>query len=137
MGAAGFAGEIYKSVDAQGHVVLSDQPDPAAQKLELKVDPPNAAEAARIARDQKLFKVEEAERKRAQAAADKRRAQQEHDLQLRAQRCAQARSRYEAVHRARLLYSRDADGNKAYLSDQEADAKRAEALQNMQTECGP
>lgn len=129
----GIAAEVYKSVDANGHVVYSDHPDPAAQKLEVRVDEPQAADVARIAKEQKILKVEDGERKRLAAIEDKKKAQQEHDQQL---RCEKARSRYYTLKDARHVYGRDGEGNRVYYSDQDADAQRAAAQQTMQTECG-
>jgi hypothetical protein len=128
-----FAAEVYKSVDANGHVVYSDHPDPAAQKLDVRVDEPQAADLARIAKEQKLLKVEDGERQRLAALEDKKKAQQEHDQQ---QRCEKARSRYYNLKDARRLYGRDGDGNRVYYSDKDADAQREAAQQAMQTECG-
>jgi hypothetical protein len=129
----GVAAEVYKSVDANGHVVYSDHPDPAAQKLEVRVDEPLAADVARIAKEQKILPVEDGERKRLAAIEDKKKAQQEHDQQL---RCEKARSRYYTLKDARRVYGRDGEGKRVYYSDQEADAQRAAAQQTMQTECG-
>jgi hypothetical protein len=127
------AGEVYKSVDANGHVVYSDHADPAAQKLEVRVDPPQAAEVARLVKEQKILKAEETERNRRQATLDRNKAQQEHDQQL---RCERARSHYYNLKDARRVFERDNDGNRVYLSDKEADAQRAQARQAMLTECG-
>ena len=41
--------EVYKSIDAQGHVVYSDRPETsAAQKAVVNVDRPDAKEVARM-----------------------------------------------------------------------------------------
>jgi hypothetical protein len=129
----GVGAEVYKSVDANGHVMYSDHPDPAAQKLEVRIDEPQSADVARIAKEQKILKVEDTERKRLAAIEDKKKAQQEHDQQL---RCEKARSRYYTLKDARRVYGRDDEGNRVYYSDKEADAQRATAQQTMQTECG-
>jgi hypothetical protein len=128
-----FAAEVYKSVDANGHVVYSDHPDPVAQKLDISVDEPQAADVARIAKEQKLLKVEDNERKRLAALEDKKKAQLEHDQQL---RCEKARTGYYSLKDARRIYGRDGDGNRVYYSDKDADAQRQAAQQSMQTECG-
>jgi hypothetical protein len=129
----GVAAEVYKSVDANGRVVYSDHPDPAAQRLDVRVDEPQAADVARIAKEQKVLKIEDSERKRLAVIEDKKKAQQEHDQQL---RCEKARTRYYSLKDARRVYGRDGEGNRVYYSDQEADAQRAAAQQTMQTECG-
>src|SRR5580698_6234648 len=121
------AGEVYKSVDAQGHVVYSDQPDTStAQKSEVKVDGPNPTEAARIAKEQAILKAEEVQRNKQKSIDDAKKAQADHAAQV---QCDSARNRYYALKDARRLYDRDADGNRVYLSDQNGDARREEARQ--------
>ncbi len=127
------AGEVYKSVDAQGHVVYSDRADTSAQKSVVTVDRPDPTEIARIAKEQEILKAEEIQRKRQQSADDKKKAQQERDAQI---QCENARNRYFAMKDARRIYQRDADGNRIYYTDPEADAKREESRQAMVTACG-
>lgn len=129
-----WAGEVYKSVDAQGHVVYSDRPDTGtAQKSEVKVEASNPTEAARIAKEQAILKVEETQRNREKAIEDAKKAQADHTAQV---QCDSARNRYYALKDARRLYDRDADGNRLYLSDQDGDARREAARQAMTAACG-
>jgi Domain of unknown function (DUF4124) len=127
------ANEVYKTVDAQGHVVYSDRADTSAQKSTVRVDPPNATEAARIAKEQEILKAEEIQRNRQKSVEDAKKAQTDHAAQV---QCENARSRYYALKDARRVYQRDADGNRSYYSDQEADAKREEARQAVTAACG-
>ena len=128
------AGEVYKSVDAQGHVVYSDQPDTStAQKSVVRADPPNLTEAARIAKEQEILKAEEIQRNRQKSVEDAKKAQADHAAQV---QCDNARNRYYALKDARRVYQRDADGNRVYLSDQDGDARREEARQAMTAACG-
>ena len=127
------ANEVYKTVDAQGHVVYSDRADTAAEKTPVRVDPPNETEAARIAKEQEILKAEEIQRNRQKSVDDARKAQADSAAQV---QCEKARSRYYALKDARRVYQRDADGNRIYYSDQEADAKREEARQAVTTACG-
>ena len=61
------ADEVYKSVDAQGHVVFSDRAaTPAAQKSTVHVIPGDPAEAARRARETSVLQAEDTQRKRDQ-----------------------------------------------------------------------
>ena len=49
----GHADEMYKTVDAQGHVTFSDHPlSSASQRISVEVAPANATEAARITKEQ-------------------------------------------------------------------------------------
>jgi hypothetical protein len=127
------ADDVYKSIDAQGHVVYSDHPDsPTAQKTPVRVDRPNPTDVARIVKEQEILKVEEIQRNRQKAIDDKKSAQQDHDKQV---QCESARSHYYTMKDARRIFQRDADGNRIYYTDSEADAKREEARQAMQTAC--
>jgi hypothetical protein len=54
------AQEVYKSTDAQGHVVYSDRAStPTAQKSVVHVDQPDPAEVARIAKEQQILNAQE------------------------------------------------------------------------------
>src|SRR5882762_8172605 len=89
------ANEVYKSVDAQGHVVYSDRADTStAQKTSVLVDQPNPTEAARIAKEQEMLKAEEIQRNRKKATDDAKKAQQEHVTQV---QCDNARNHYYAL----------------------------------------
>ena len=126
------AGEIYKSVDAQGHVVYSDHADSSAQKTDVQVDLPEASEVARNAKEQAVLKAEnDARSKRAAVdAANKAKAAQEKQVQ-----CEAARVRYYAMKDARRIFQRDADGNRIYYSDADANARREDARQTMLAAC--
>jgi hypothetical protein len=127
------ANEVYKTVDAQGHVVYSDRADTSAQKSSVRVDPPNPTEAARLAKEQEILKAEEIQRNRQKSVDDAKKAQAELAAQV---QCDNARNHYYAIKDARRVYQRDADGNRVFYSDQDADAKREEARQAMTTACG-
>jgi uncharacterized protein DUF4124 len=128
------AGDVYKSVDAQGHVIYSDRPDAsAAQKSVIRADQPNPTEAARIAKEQQILKAEETQQNREKSIEDAKKAQADHAAQV---QCDNARNRYYSLKDARRLYQRDADGNRVYLSDQDGDARREEARQAMTAACG-
>ena len=128
------AQEVYKSVDAQGHVVYSDRGvTKGAPKTSVHVDEPNPAEAARLAHEQQLLEADDTARARQQAAADKNKAAQDRKKQ---QACEKARNQYFQMKDAARLYGRDAEGNRQYLSDDEADAQREAARRTMVSACG-
>jgi hypothetical protein len=127
------AGEIYKSVDAQGHMVYSDRADTAAaQKTSVAVEAADPKEAARIAKEQAILQAAETQRNRQKLVDDAKKAQQD---QVKQAQCDRAREHYYSVKDARRIYDRDADGNRVYLSDPDADAKREEARQAMAAAC--
>jgi hypothetical protein len=128
------ADEVYKSIDAEGHVVYSDHPPETstAQKTIVNVDRPDAKEVARMAKEQEILKAEEFQRNRQKLIDDAKKAQQDHTKQL---QCEAVRNHYYALKDARRIYDRDADGNRVYYSDAEADAKREDARQAMNAAC--
>jgi hypothetical protein len=128
------AQDVYRSVDAQGHVTYSDRgPTQGAPKTTLHVEQPDPAEVARLAHEQQLLDADEATRARQQALEDKNRAaQQRKQLQT----CERARNNYYQIQDAARLYQRDADGNRIYLSDEDADASREQARRTMIAACG-
>jgi hypothetical protein len=134
LAARGYGDEVYKTVDASGHVVYSDHPiSSATQKVDLQVTQPDAAEAARLAKQHALEDADFAQRSKQEAAdASKQAAQAKQDEA----RCTAARTRYNFLMQVNRLYRVDADGNRAYYSDQEGDAMRATAKQTMDQACG-
>jgi len=128
--------DIYKSLDEQGHVVYSDRAStPAAHKTDVAVQLPKQEEVARLAKQQAILKVVESQRKQQELASQQltaRHQQEQHNKQV---LCQGARERYYAVRDANHIFNRDADGNRLYLSDSEADARRLELQQAMNTAC--
>jgi hypothetical protein len=126
--------EVYKTVDPSGHVVYSDHPtSSAAQKVDVQVTQPDPVEAARLAKQHALEDADFAQRSKQEAAdASKQAAQAKQDEA----RCTAARNRYNFLMQVNRLYRVDADGNRAYYSDEEADAMRATAKQTMTSACG-
>lgn len=128
------AQEVYKSVDAQGHVVYSDRGAVKnAPKTSLHVDEPDPAEVARLAHEEELLKADDQARARQQAIDDKNKAQQQRKQQ---QACEQARSHYYYLKDSARIFQREADGSRSYLSDEAADAAREQARRAMVTACG-
>lgn len=127
------ANEVYKSVDAQGHVVYSDRATPTAQKSEVHVVPGDPAEAARAARQTSLLKAEDTQRKQAQDIDSHNKAQQDHDKQV---ACEKARNRFNSLKDANVLYRLDAQGNRVFYTDAEGDARKEQAHQAMIAACG-
>jgi hypothetical protein len=128
------AQEVYKSVDAQGHVVYSDRGTTKnAPKTSLHVEEGDATEAARLAKDQQRLSADEALRRKQQATDDKAKTAADHK---REEACKSARTDYYRMMDARRLYQRDAaDGSRVYYSDDEADAMRDKAKKAMDAAC--
>ena len=133
-GIPALADQVYKTVDAQGHVTYSDRPTaPTAQKTEITVQQADPAEAERLAKQNQVLKSVDDLRKKQQASDDKAKAQQDKAKQA---KCQLARDQYNAVKDPGRMFHRDADGNRVYYSDTEADARRETARQVMTLACG-
>jgi hypothetical protein len=128
------AQEVYKSVDADGHVVFSDRASSkSAPKTAVHVDAPDPAEVARLAKEQEMLKAEDLQRTRQHAVDANNKARED---RARKTACDNARNNYYRLKDSRAVYQRDADGNRVYYSDSEADAMRERARQAMTAACG-
>jgi Domain of unknown function (DUF4124) len=126
--------DVYKTVDASGNVVYSDHPSsPKSQKMTLPVQQADPSEAARLAKQHALQDADYAQRSRQEADEQGR---QEAQSRQDAARCTSARNRYFSLRDVRRIFHLDADGNRVFYSDEEADAMRAAAKQEMELACG-
>jgi hypothetical protein len=128
------AQEVYKSVDPQGNVVYSDRGTTKnAPTTTLHVTEPDPAEAARLAKQQQLMNAADRERQKETALEERNRArsQQQHQAA-----CEKARNNYYRMKDTPRLYQRDADGNRVYYTDEQADALREQARKAMVEACG-
>jgi len=130
----GTAQEVYKSVDADGHVTYSDRgSSKTSPKTSLKVEEGNPAEAARLAKEQQLLKAEDAQRARQDAEDAKSKAAEDRQHET---ACKNARNNFNRLRDSNRLFKIEADGSRSYYSDEEADAMRVQAQRAMTAACG-
>jgi hypothetical protein len=129
----GICDEVYKTFDASGNVVYSDRPSsPKSEKMTVPVQQADPSEAARLAKQHALQDADYAQRNRQEADEQGRQdAQSRQD----AARCSSARTRYFALKDVGRIFRLDADGNRVFYSDAEADSMRAAAKQAMEQAC--
>lgn len=126
--------EVYKTIDAAGHVVYSDHPtSPASQKLSVPVKEADPTEAARLAKQRAIEDADSAQRSRQESEEQSRQAAQSKQQE---QACTSARNHYFSIKDSRRLFKLDADGNRVFYSDEEGDAMKASAKQAMDQACG-
>jgi hypothetical protein len=131
------AQQVYKSVDAQGHVVYSDRgATKTAPKTDLRVDEPDPVEAARLAKQQQILDAQEQQRLKEQTASDHAKALEDRKRLQKQKACENARNSYYRLQETNRLFKRDADGNRVYYSDAEAETMRQQAKQAMTAACG-
>ena len=131
--AASDAQEVYKATDAAGHVVYSDRPSSSSsEKVTVQVKPADAGEAARLDKQRALEDAEYTQRSRQEADQQSR---QDAQFTQNAAHCSAARNHYAFLKDVARLFRLDADGNRVFYSDEEADAMRAAAKQAMEQAC--
>jgi hypothetical protein len=125
---------IYKSVDAQGHVVFSDRPSSVgAQKAQVAVQQADPHEAARLAKERLLMKAEDNQRKKQENLESRNKAQQD---AIKKELCKSSRDRYSFLKSVNRLYVPGSDGNREYYTDAQLEALRADARRTMNAACG-
>jgi hypothetical protein len=125
--------KLYRTVDAQGNVVYSDEASsPSKQQLTVRYHEPSAEDLKGL--EQQRQAQQAAEVQRIQQAVTDNAAQKQQEAQQ--VRCESARRYYNSIKDAGRLYQQDQQGNRVLLTDQEANAKRAQASQAMASACG-
>lgn len=127
--------DVYKFVDAQGHVQYTDKPQTLpAQRLNIQsqktdtVAVQERTEAERKAQAQNSGKPK--------TAADQPGNQEEEPAANDAAgRCEKTRQRYETYMNSQRLYEALPNGERRYLSDAELDAQRSSAKVMMDEAC--
>jgi hypothetical protein len=116
--------DVYRSVDAQGHVLYSDTPTPGAERIRSSgtdhlIGAATPTPAARPAPAAKANPPPDATRQ-----AEVARAVQSDVQQNRAEQCKKARDAYQKSVQARRIYNDGPDGERQYLTDDEAEKVR-------------
>jgi len=131
------ADTIYRTVDAQGHVVYSDHPvTPSSQKVTPDVEQPDPREVARQAREQAALVAEDTERTRKLTQEQQKAAADAEKQRAREQRCTSATNRYGQFKHGGRIYHYDAQGNRTYYTDEEIATEAAAAKKVMDEACG-
>jgi hypothetical protein len=131
--------DVFRSVDAQGHVQYSDTPTPGSQLVRmnnLRTPTPSLASTAASASAKSTTTVQNGDQVHEQlekeAAA---RDVQNQVAQTRADQCKKATDIYNQSVQARRIYTTGADGERQFLSDDEADKARVAHKIEMDEAC--
>ena len=132
--APSMAGEIYRTVDAQGNVVYQDTP-PANGRGERLARRTQSTDTDYIAKVNEQIaasrKVTEEQRKDASLT----RAQAADRAEQRAANCEKARARLEKAQTSRRIYEDLGDEERRYFSAEEQDAYKAKAQADVDEWC--
>ena len=137
--------DVYRWVDDHGGVHYSDQWVPGSETIKSSPKPPGSSGASSHA---SYSSPRTAAAPLSEDNASK--AVKEDMAKVRDQQCKEAKERYEKAIQARRIYKAPAAGDKGpatkdtdrpddrqYLSEEEADAYRVKARQDVQDFCGP
>lgn len=130
------ADEVYKTLDAQGHITYSDRAISSdSKKVTVDFIQGNPQEAARLAKERALINADETQKARQaqQQAADQQKQQTQEALKRR--ECDAARSRYAMFAAGGRLFRMDDQGNRVFYSDEEIDAQRVSTKAAMDSAC--
>jgi hypothetical protein len=146
--------DVYRSLDAQGHVQYSDTPTPGAQLIRMHNLPPsslpiagasansapvNAGNASASSTPASIAASAPRSSDPAQAQLAQQAAKQALDKDLaatRADQCKTATDNYNGAVQARRIYKTGQDGEREYLTDEEADQQRLGLRMAMDNACG-
>ena len=127
--------DIYRSVDAQGHIQYSDTPSPGAELVysgdSHSTASNTASESSKLPSwAQRSEQISQNLASQAAARAVERDTNDAHSKQ-----CQQARQMYQQAIQARRLYKVGEDGERQYMSDDEAGEQRVKYKLAMDTAC--
>jgi hypothetical protein len=128
------AEDIWKWVDPQGQVQYSDHWSPGA--VLIKTDHPRTSDATPSSDDQTQLDASNRRIDDDLSREDAQRAVQKDEATKRAAQCKQAKDNYQRVIEARKIYKEDKNGDRSYLTDDEAEKARVQARMDMQSACG-
>lgn len=129
----GTAGEVYRTVDAEGNVSFGDRPQgDTAERMDLPTKLPSGSDVRK--QHQRTERAVEAyaseRRERAQA-----RAARAEEARERKRKCSAARDEQQRIETAAHLFYRDEQGNKRIIDGAEYDAVIEDARATVDTWC--
>ncbi|HEX7116142.1 MAG TPA: DUF4124 domain-containing protein [Steroidobacter sp.] len=137
LSAAQVLADVYKYTDKNGNVLYTDKPPTLpAERLDVQSQKTDIV-AVQTRQQEEMKRLQEEEARRQQAMADRASNQEAERLNAKdkAERCAQARARYDRYMNSRKLYEPLPNGERRYLTSEELDAARASAKASMDVLC--
>jgi hypothetical protein len=132
-----FAAEVYRTVDADGHVIFTDRPsdNQNAELIEVETSAPPAPAAGQDQGDDDAADDRSGSVNQSLGAEVPRPATAEEIAKERRANCERAKQIAETYQSARRLYRDLGNDEREYLSSEEIDQARAEADQNVAIWC--
>ena len=130
--------DVYRWVDDKGQPHYSDRWVPGSELVSSSRPHPQVPDSSSSASDPNKA-VNAANQSTAEKAAAQKNAEaaKQDASKVRDQQCKTAKDRYQKAIDARRIYNTSgADGERSYMSDDEADKYRAQARADVTTACG-
>ncbi|HEU4626450.1 MAG TPA: DUF4124 domain-containing protein [Steroidobacteraceae bacterium] len=136
LGAAAAAdADVYRWTDAQGHVQYSDRWVPGSTLIKSTSHTP-APPSQEPTPDQRKLAATNAALAEQKAQRETEQAVKQDVAAVRAEQCKKATAAYEKAIQSRRIYKEGKNGEREYVTDQEADAYRARLLSERKEACG-
>jgi Domain of unknown function (DUF4124) len=134
---SGALADVYRSVDAQGHVQYSDTPTPGAEVIRMNSAGRSPIRSVPVASTAKASTVDQSgdqihQQLEQEAAA---RSVRNDVAQTRADQCKKATDAYNGSVQARRIYKTGPNGEHEFLTDDEADKQRLTFKMQMDSAC--
>jgi hypothetical protein len=124
--------DVYRWTDAQGHVQYSDRWVPGSTLIKSTSHspaPPEQTEQQKLAATNENLSQQQAQHQTEQTVKQDVAAS-------RAEQCKRATDAYQKAIESRRMYKEGKNGEREYVTDQEADAYRAKLLAERKQVCG-
>ena len=131
--AVGARADVYRIVDSQGHVQYTDRWEPGAVLIKTE-HPRSSTESS--ADDQKRATAEGDRISEQLSREQAERAVKADQDKVRSEQCKSAKERYRKAIESRRLYREGKNGEREYLTDDQAQQERVDARQEVQAACG-
>jgi len=128
--------DVYRWVDDHGQPHYSDQWMPGSEIIKTSKAHPPGSEAPSRAADQKNMTASNTKLSAQLSEQDNARAVQQDLASRHAVMCKQSKESYMRAITSRRVYKEGAGGERAYLSDTDADAYREQLRKQVQDYCG-
>ena len=131
--------DVFRSVDAQGHVQYSDTPTPGAQLVRMdnrRTPTPSLSNTSASASTKPSTAAQSGDQIHQQLEQEATaRSVQSEVAQTRAEQCKKATDIYNQSVQARRIYTTGPDGERQFLSDDDAEKSRVAHKVEMDEAC--
>jgi len=136
-GASAFAGEIYKYVDDDGNIYYLDRPtgESGEQRLDVTYASTNSATVSAEVKQRHEYMAAREEAREQTASRREADAMAREQMEQRAAKCQEQRTRLEKYLQSRRLYRENEAGEREYLDETQTLEARQKVEEQIQENC--